>query len=142
MATSGQDSNHPVPTKLPGPHIEAVSDLCRFMKQNKKLLHVDLSYMAMDAEALAMFGRTLRRSRSLVGLHLTGNPGNTADLQMLLDNQVHCKPYDPPTQSEFRKIVETERRGDKSRRHSLEDSLNPSDGEGNLGDALVMKRAL
>jgi hypothetical protein len=36
--------------------------------------------MGMDKDTLLIFGKTLRRCRGLLSLHLSGNPGNNAEV--------------------------------------------------------------
>jgi hypothetical protein len=51
--------------------------------------------MGMDAETLLLFGEALRRAKALLSLHLSGNPGNTIEVQESLSERIHAKPYDP-----------------------------------------------
>jgi len=84
-----------LPKHMPGPHLAFVKNLIQFIKQNKKLVHLDLSFMGMDEETLLMFGVALRRAKSLLSLHLSGNPGNSFQVQEEICNRIHAKPYDP-----------------------------------------------
>ena len=54
-----------------------VENLSKFIKYNKNLLHLDLSYTGLDELTLMTIGSTLRRAKSLLSIHLTGNPGVT-----------------------------------------------------------------
>jgi hypothetical protein len=40
------------------------------------------------------FGRALRRSKSLRGLHLSGNPGITSKLKAFLKERLRCLNYE------------------------------------------------
>jgi len=52
-----------------------IDGLCEFIKHNPKLLHLDLSYTGLTKLMLIEFGPALRKSKSMITLHLTGNPG-------------------------------------------------------------------
>ena len=69
----------------------ALEHLCRFIRRNPVLNHVDLSHCGMNEQMLWYFGRTLRRAKSLRGLHLSGNPGITERLIEYLRDRIHCK---------------------------------------------------
>ena len=69
----------------------AMENLCRFIRRNTVLNHVDLSYCGMNEQMLWYFGRTLRRSKSIRGLHLSSNPGITERLIEYFKDRMHCK---------------------------------------------------
>ena len=52
---------------------EIIQNLCKFIKYNQRLLHVDLSHTNMTRMMLYEFGPALRRSKSMIALHLSGN---------------------------------------------------------------------
>ena len=54
-----------------------IMKLCRFIKMNHNLMHLNLSGMGMTYEMMHEFGRAMRRTKSLVSLHLSQNNGNT-----------------------------------------------------------------
>jgi hypothetical protein len=54
-----------------------MDNLLRFIKYNKHLIHLDLSYTRLDEMMILALGTALRRAKSLVAVHLTGNPGVT-----------------------------------------------------------------
>lgn len=64
--------------------------LCRFLRKNKNLVHVDLSHTNLSEKALWYFGKTMRRAKSLRALHLTGNPGITDRVVDYLQRRAHC----------------------------------------------------
>ena len=111
---------------------------------------MDLSYMGMDAETLQLFGPALRRCRSMLGLHLSGNPGlmgkQGEKISTELAERAHCKKYDPVCKIDIAAIIlqETDRKGkNKSPRKSIDQSLSDSDGaKERLGDALSFKQVL
>jgi len=59
-------------------HTQVVLDsLLKFIKYNKHLIHLDLSYTHLDEPMIIALGTSLRRAKSLVAVHFTGNPGVT-----------------------------------------------------------------
>jgi len=52
-----------------------VENLGRLIKYNKNLLHLDFSYTGMDEPTIMSIGSNLRRAKSLLAIHFTGNPG-------------------------------------------------------------------
>jgi len=55
--------------------MDIAQNLSKFMKYNQNLLHVDLSNTGLTKRMMMEFGGTLRKARSLMCLHLSGNPG-------------------------------------------------------------------
>jgi hypothetical protein len=49
--------------------------LGRLIKFNKKFLHLDLTGCGLTDFMIKKLGKQLKRSRSLVALHLSSNPG-------------------------------------------------------------------
>ena len=54
-----------------------LDNLLRIIKYNHHLIHLDLSYTRLDEMMILQLGTALRRSKSLVAVHFTGNPGVT-----------------------------------------------------------------
>ncbi len=54
-----------------------LENLSRFIKYNKHLIHLDLSYTRLDEMMITALGTALRRAKSLIAIHLSGNPGST-----------------------------------------------------------------
>ena len=50
-----------------------IENLCKFIRRNRELIHVDISYAGLSEIQLWYFGRTLRRAKSIRSLHLSGN---------------------------------------------------------------------
>ena len=69
-----------------------VENLCQFIKKNTVLLHLDLSNMGIHSEMIKEFGPALRKSKSILSLHLSGNPGVTKDVKKYLRQRVRCVP--------------------------------------------------
>lgn len=67
-----------------------MENLTNFIKRNNYLIHADLSNTGLNERALWYFGRAMRRSKSIRGLHLSGNPGITPRLIEYLKNRAHC----------------------------------------------------
>lgn len=59
--------------------MEVAQNLCKFIKYNQNLLHLDLSNTGLTKRMLIEFGGALRKARSLICLHLSGNPGLCSD---------------------------------------------------------------
>jgi len=65
----------------------------KFIKYNKNLLHLDLSSTGLTEQMLRTIGASLKRSKSAIGLHLSGNPGvNLAVKEFLFHRVKCCKP--------------------------------------------------
>ena len=54
-----------------------LDNILRIIKYNNHLIHLDLSYTRLDEMMILQLGTALRRSKSLVAVHFTGNPGVT-----------------------------------------------------------------
>ena len=65
--------------------------LIKFIKYNKNLLHLDLTQTGLNEKILWSFGTGLRRAKSLLSIHLTGNPGVSEGLKDYLFQRVRCK---------------------------------------------------
>ena len=68
--------------------------LSEFIKYNPHLHHLDLQGCGLTTHILEDIGRALRKSRSLVGIHLSENPGLTPEIKQHLFDRVHCKESD------------------------------------------------
>jgi len=78
-----------------GEHELFVTDcLTRFIKYNPQLLHLDLTGTGLTEYCVKMIGKALRKSRSLIGLHLSENPGLNVETRQYLFNRVKCKQSD------------------------------------------------
>jgi hypothetical protein len=67
-----------------------MAKITKFMKYNKNLLHLDLSNTGLNEQMVRTIATALKRSRSIVSLHLTGNPGVTAEAKEFLFERVRC----------------------------------------------------
>jgi hypothetical protein len=68
----------------------AIENLCKFIKSDPVLIHVDFSNTGLSEKQLWYFGRAMRRSKSLRALHLCGNPGITDRLKTFLKERARC----------------------------------------------------
>ena len=68
--------------------------LCAFIKYNPHLHHLDLQGTGLTEFVLRQIARALRKSRSLVGIHLSENPGLTQEVKEYIFQRVHCKDSD------------------------------------------------
>ena len=73
---------------------ETISSLCALIKYNSKMLFLDLSQTGLSKEMLLEFGPALRKAKSLLSLHLSGNPGIDRDnlLANAISERAHCQP--------------------------------------------------
>lgn len=78
-----------------GEHELLVADcLTRFIKYNANLLHFDLQGTGLTEYCIKMIAKALRKSRSLIGIHLSENPGLDDDTRKYLYERVRCKDSD------------------------------------------------
>jgi len=69
-----------------------MAKLTRFIKYNRNLPHLDLSYTGLNELVLRTIGVSLRRWKSILALYLSGNLGVTKDLKEYLHARIRCKP--------------------------------------------------
>ena len=75
-----------------------MQDLGQFLKFNQKLIHVNISHTNLSRGMLLSLGPILRKSRSMLVLHASGNPGiapskdpGTLDeVRAALHERAHC----------------------------------------------------
>ena len=67
-----------------------MAKITKFMKHNKNLLHLDLSNTGLNEQMVRTIATALKRSRSIISLHLTGNPGVTPEAKEFLFERVRC----------------------------------------------------
>ena len=84
--------------------MQHIVKLCKFIKMNSKLMHLNLSGMGMTQPMMNQFGRALRRTKSMVSLHLSGNNGNNEELRTALFERAHMKPFDPIVRPDLRQL--------------------------------------
>ena len=54
-----------------------IESMSKLVKYDMSLIHVDLSYCRLNERCITEIGSQLRRSKTLLGIHFTGNPGVT-----------------------------------------------------------------
>lgn len=70
----------------------SLKKITRLIKYNKSLLHLNLSHTGLTEHQVREIGTSLRRGRSILVLHLSGNPGVTEDIKSYLQERVRCAP--------------------------------------------------
>ena len=68
-----------------------IMKLIRFIKMNSNLMHLNLTGMGMTTAMMYEFGRALRRTKSLVSLHLSQNNGDNENLRSYMVARGHIK---------------------------------------------------
>jgi len=66
--------------------------LGKMIKHNLKFLHFDLTSTGLTHRIVEELGKQLRRSRSLLSIHLSGNPGVNDQSSRRLRDRVHARP--------------------------------------------------
>ena len=87
-----------------GNSMQHVMKICRFIKLNSNLMHLNLSGMGMTQEMMHQFGRALRRTKSLVSLHLSQNNGDNEELRGALVERAHVKTFEPIFRPDFKQL--------------------------------------
>ena len=83
---------------------EIQSILAVALKRNKELLHIDLSSTGLTGMMLKSIGTCLRRSTSLLSIHLSDNPGLTEEICDYLVQRIRCRPRED--MDRFKRIQE------------------------------------
>lgn len=52
-----------------------LKDLCTFVRENYELIHLDLSHCEIQPEKLEKIVKKVKKSKTLMCIHLCGNPG-------------------------------------------------------------------
>lgn len=78
------------------PHFEVVVAEClsNLIKYSPHLHHLDLVACGLTKYIFKEIAKALRKSRSLVGIHLSENPGLTDETKTFLFDRVHAKKSD------------------------------------------------
>jgi hypothetical protein len=56
------------------------------------LHHLDVQGCGLSAHILLEIGLAMRKSRSMVGIHLSNNPGLSLEVKNEILKRAHCKP--------------------------------------------------
>lgn len=98
--------------------------ICKFIKMNSKLMHLNLSGMGMTQPMMNEFGRALRRTKSMIALHLSQNNGDNESLRAALIERAHIKPFEPIVRPDLRSLNIKESLKDKDKKEfRLENSI-------------------
>ena len=74
-------------------HQQEVSFLIgKMIKHSKALQHMNLTGTGLSAAVIYEMGSFLRRARSILCIHLSGNPGLTQDNMEYLNGRIKCRP--------------------------------------------------
>ena len=65
--------------------------LVGFVKYNQKLYHLDLTHTGLNELMIKKIGTALNKARSLVGIHLSDNPGITERNLEFLKDRIRCR---------------------------------------------------
>ena len=84
--------------------MQHIMKLCKFIKMNSNLMHLNLSGMGMTTPMMWQFGRALRRTKSLVSLHLSQNNGDNEALRAYLVERSVMKPFEPVFRPDFKQL--------------------------------------
>jgi hypothetical protein len=59
-----------------------------------KLVHIDLTCTGLTDHVVYELGRAIRRSVSLMAIHLSGNPGLSTENKEYLHKRIHARPHE------------------------------------------------
>ena len=65
--------------------------LGKIIKHSKTILHMNLTGTGLSEGVIFEMGNSLRRARSLLCLHLSGNPGLTSENFEYLNTRIKCR---------------------------------------------------
>lgn len=69
-----------------------ISLVGKLIKHNQCLLHLDLSGTGLEAKLLLGIAEALRKAKSLLSVHLSGNPGLTDQVQDTFVQRIRARP--------------------------------------------------
>ena len=73
-------------------HVEEVNQMLgKIIKHSKTMIHMNLTGCGLSKEVIHEIGTCPRRSRSLLVIHLSGNPGLTDSNFDYLPRRVRCR---------------------------------------------------
>jgi hypothetical protein len=80
------------PAKLASEEMEYyfVAKIIRFIKYNRTLQYLDLSHTGLNELGLRAIAIALRRAKSIISLHLSGNVGVTKEIKDYLFGRIRC----------------------------------------------------
>jgi len=77
--------------KLDERNDEIAVNICRFIKYNQNLMHLNLSHTFLDKDTIHKVSEAMNKARSLQSLHLSGNPGITDENINFIRKHIVCK---------------------------------------------------
>lgn len=83
---------HDKEAKFTGLSSKVVENLTMLIKRNKRLQHVNLTNTGLTEYMILQIGRSLRRAKSLLSIHLCQNPGSTPRAKEYLLQRIRCMP--------------------------------------------------
>ena len=84
--------------------MQSILKIVKFIKMNNNLMHLNLSGMGMTTPMMNEFGRAMRRTKSMVSLHLSQNNGDNAGLRLALVDRAHVYPFETIFRPDFKQI--------------------------------------
>lgn len=100
---------------------EVAACLSNLIKYNPHLHHIDLQGCGLTSFILKEIAKALRKSRSLVGIHLSENIGLTAQMKEFIKMRVHCKDSEFKMLNviDFKKLEKEIKEEDRDAMHQL-----------------------
>ena len=68
-----------------------IESMSKLVKYDMSLIHVDLSYCRLNERCITDIGTQLRRAKTLIAIHFTGNTGVTQETKDFLYTRIHAK---------------------------------------------------
>ena len=65
--------------------------LGKIIKHSRTMQHIDLTGTGLSTQVIYDMGTALKRSRSVLVIHLSGNPGLSADNMQYLSGRIKCR---------------------------------------------------
>ena len=124
---------------------QTVHKIIKFIKQNTNLMHLDLSSTGLDTSMMREFGTALRRAKSLISLHMSGNPGDDEEVRIAICERAHAADYEERFTPDFSQQFNFEYKEmyRKNNQFKLEDSIqlgnNQKETVKTINDQLALK---
>ena len=104
--------------------------LCKVIRENKRLQHLDLQNTNLPAWVIAHIAKRLKKSRSLLALHLTDNQGlQRPGLKDEVHAMLRCKPSEEKNHINVAEVEQTAFRQPSLRRLQTQLSTQSRQGE-------------
>ena len=76
--------------------------LAEIIKKNKSLQHLNLDAIGLNEAMVCMIGKTMRRAKSLLSIHMSYNPGTLPRAIQTVQQTIHAKPKKIIQNKDFR----------------------------------------